>query len=93
MSRRITIPLISLGLVFGLGCAGKKHLSDDFGKAQERAHERMIADPLAGTQPSPEGLDARSAEHVLQNYSKGQKAQQHPRKKGSRGAGIQIINN
>ncbi len=93
MSRRITISLIALGMAFGLGCAGKKHLSPEFGKAQERTHERMIADPLAGTQPTPEGLDARSAEHVLQNYSKGQKAQKHPRPKGRRGTGIQIINN
>ena len=50
----------------------------------------MIANPNAGTQPTPEGLDPQTGEYVLENYAEGQKAQEHPRPKQRRGAGILV---
>ena len=66
------------------------HLSDAHGDATMANSAAMVEDPAAGNQEAVQGLDGRSAEHVLDNYSKGQSAQEHPRTQKKRGSGILI---
>ncbi len=81
--------LLCCALLFG--AAACKHpqsaVGESFGDAYRQNRDAMIANPAAGAQDGPEGLDPRSAEHVLENYSKGQKAQEHPRAKDG-GTGV-----
>ena len=87
MMRRITTTfglVLALCAVGALGCA-HSNLDESWGDAYRASRDAMIENPQAGAQAAPEGLDPRSAEHVLENYSKGQRAQEHPRG-GVRGA-------
>lgn len=91
MKRSLSIlAALAMAVAFGAGCHGKAHISPNFGNGLHATNEHMIVDPSAGTQAAHEGLDPRSAEHTLDNYSKGQKAQEHPRPRSSNGGGLDI---
>ena len=88
---RVTIALATALLGASLvACARHPHLSEDFGESHRANASAMIANPNAGTQPTPEGLDPKTSEHVLDNYAEGQKAQEHPRPRQRRGTGILV---
>ncbi len=71
------------------GCNTPSAVGEHYGEAVRANRDAMIANPGAPT-PTREGLEARSAEHVLENYSKGQEAQEHRRSNGRKGSGIVI---
>ncbi len=88
---RVTICLAAAALGLSLSaCTRHPHLAEDFGESHRANASAMIANPNAGTQPTPEGLDPQTGEYVLENYAEGQKAQEHPRPKQRRGAGILV---
>ncbi len=66
---------------FATACASDAptRLDKTWGDSTRAAHERMVENPNAGFQEAHQGLDAKSAEHVIKNYEKGQDAQEHRR--------------
>ena len=66
-------------LALALGCTHDPYLQQEHGEATRSNMEKMAANPAAGFQEPHEGLEPRSTEHVLENYSKGQQAQEHRR--------------
>lgn len=86
MMRRLTTALI-LALCFGLSaCAHDPSASEEaFGDAYNANREAMIENPGAGWQEPSKGIDARTAEHVLENYSEGQEEQEHRRPRRGEG--------
>ncbi len=86
------IATISIGgfALAATACAAPPHLSEDFGESHRANVDAMVANPSAGTQPTPVGLGPSTSEHVLDNYAEGQRAQEHPRPKRSRGTGILV---
>ena len=71
------------------GCKTPSAVGEHYGEAVRANQDAMIVNPTPSRE-AVEGLDPRSAEHVLDNYSKGQKAQKHPRARGKRGTGILV---
>lgn len=71
--------LFCLALV--LGCAHERptRLDEKFGEAYRASFDAMVENPGAGWQEAEQGIDAMTAEHVLENYEEGQKAQEHHR--------------
>jgi len=74
------LALIALGL--GSGCVSEpSEVAEHLGNSQRYLRDAQIENP----DPVPgrvDGLDPRSAEHVLENYDKGQKAQEHGKHRG-----------
>ncbi len=52
---------------------------EHWGESYRANRDAMIANPGAGWQEPAQGIDAKTAEHVLENYTKGQEAQEHRR--------------
>ena len=85
---RVLAGICIVGMI-ALGCAQPSLLAETHGDAFRSNRDGMVANPEpmgAGV----EGLDPRSAERVLENYDKGQKAQEHDRAKTRMKDGIVI---
>ncbi|NNL87205.1 MAG: hypothetical protein HKP27_16195 [Myxococcales bacterium] len=80
--RRATLLMACLAsLAFMSACAsdGPTKLDKTWGESLRANREAMVENPNAGFQEAHRGLDAKSAEHVIKNYEKGQDAQEHRR--------------
>ena len=89
--RRLFAGILMVGLCsWGgvTGCAKPTPLDDSWGSTTRANHEAMVVNPGAGQQAAHEGIDPRSAEHVLDNYSKGQKSQEHAGGQKDRRTGV-----
>jgi hypothetical protein len=75
--RAFVAALTFVALCLGSGCVTEpSEVAEHLGNSQRYLRDAQIENP----EPLPgrvDGLDPRSAEHVLENYSKGQKAQEH----------------
>ena len=61
-----------------VACSTPSRVAEHHGQAQHANRDAMIENPVP-TPLSESGLDSRSVEHVLDGYSRGQKAQEHDR--------------
>ena len=76
--------LAAASVVLSLGC-GQTVMSKTYGDAHRRNTQAMIANPYGEvTSKAPEGIDAGTAEDVMERYHEGQK-------KGGRGQNAILV--
>lgn len=83
------IALAATALSLGVACASShSEVDEHFGNAVRANRAAMIENPEPTR--TARGLDPNTAEHVVENYDEGQKAQEHGKAMDRRTTGIVI---